>query len=161
MTHGSEPREYRQYTSHYTMPRSEEEKFTNDLIVQHRVCLTIIHNYTRVLFYALKVVIYVCHRGRKPRNTIDDTHETSDRMRQHSTTKYVCWKFCVKIIYPNDKERDIQIHVNAEHNGREPGSRKYCYFLPVHQSAISNCAEMLSNFNNIQFALAYCTLMNG
>lgn len=129
----------------------------NNLKAKHAVCLKFLQNYTRVSPYASKVVIYVCHRGRKPRNTINDTDGTSDRLRQHSTTKYMGCKSYIKIIYPDEEGLDIQIHVNAEHNGHELGSKEDCYFLPVHQSAINSCSEMLGNLNNIQFALAYST----
>ena len=45
--------------------------------------------------------------------------------------------------------------MNTNHTGHEPGSKGDVFFLPLHQSAIDNCAEMLSNMNNIQLAVSH------
>jgi hypothetical protein len=79
----------------------------------------------------------------------------NDGVSQRSTAKYVGCSFRVKIVEPIEEGLDIEIFINTEHNGHEPGSKTNCYFLPVHQSAIDNCTEMLRNLNNIQLALAY------
>jgi hypothetical protein len=64
-------------------------------------------------------------------------------------------KFHIKIIRADEDGHDIEVHVNLHHDGYEPRSGADAYFLLVHQSAKDNCAEMLSNLNNINFALAY------
>jgi hypothetical protein len=78
---------------------------------------------------------------------LDANH--NDGVRQRSTTKYVGCNFRVKIVEPIEEGLNIEVFINTEHNGHEPGSKTDCYFLPVHQSAIDNCAEMLRNLNNI------------
>lgn len=79
----------------------------------------------------------------------------NDGVRQRSTTKYVGCSFRVKIVEPIEEGLDIEVFINTKHNEHEPGSKIDCYLLPVHQSAIDNCAEILRNLNNIQLALAY------
>jgi hypothetical protein len=65
--------------------------------------------------YSTKVKKYVYHRGRKfqSKSHIDDG--LNDREKQYCTAKYVRCKFAVKVIYPNEVGRDIEIHVNEEH----------------------------------------------
>ena len=113
-----------------------------------------IHRYTRVNPFASTVKIYVCHRGRKFQGKSNGNNGSSDRVRQYSAAKNVGCKFYVKVVYSDYEGRDIEIHMNAQHNGHEHGSMTYCYFLPVHQSAISDCVEMLKTLNNIQSALS-------
>jgi hypothetical protein len=79
----------------------------------------------------------------------------NDGVRQWSIAKYVGCNFWMKILEPIKEGLDIEVFINTEHNGHEPGLKTDCYFLLVHQRAINNCAEVLRNLNNIQLALAY------
>ena len=45
--------------------------------------------------------------------------------------------------------------MNTNHTRHEPGSKGDVFFLLLHQSAIDNCAEMLSNMNNIQLVVSH------
>jgi hypothetical protein len=92
--------------------------------------------------------------GRKFRGKVFNIDDTNDQIRQRPSKKFVGCKFHVKIIRVDEDGQDIEVHVNPHHNGHEPGSGADAYFLPVHQSTKDNCAEMLSNLNNIKFALA-------
>ena len=88
--------------------------------------------------------------GKKPEYNLH-----TDKQRQCSIAKHVGCKFAIKVICPNDIEQDIEVFVNTNHTGHEPGSKDDVFFLPLHQSAIDNCAEMLSNMNNIQLAVSH------
>jgi len=114
-----------------------------------------IHRYCTIKPWPSTVRIYVCHRGVKFQGKSNGDNNLSDRMRQYFTANYVRCKFYVKVIYLDEEGRDIVFHMNTEHHGHESGSMTDCYFLPVHQSTISVCYEMLKNLNNIQLALAY------
>ena len=85
---------------------------------------------------------------------LEHDHHT-DKQRQCSIAKHVGCKFSVKVICSNDTEQDIEIFVNTNHTGHEPGSKADIFFLPLHQSAIDNCAKMLSNLNNIQLVVSH------
>jgi hypothetical protein len=146
---------FRQYTEVFTMPRANEGEFINSLKAQHAVRLNLIHVYRRTMPYPSRVEVYVCHCGRKFRGKAFNIDDTNDRIRQRSSEKFVGCKFLVKIICGDGEGQEIEVHVNPHHNGHEPGSQSDAYFLPVHHSAKENCAEMLSNLNNIKFALTY------
>ena len=85
---------------------------------------------------------------------LEHGHHT-DKQRQCSVAKHVGCKFAVKVICSNDTEQDIEIFVNTNHTSHEPGSKADVFFLPLHQSTIDNCAEMLSNLNNIQLDVSH------
>jgi len=104
----------------------------NNIRAQYIVCLQPNGNDNQVRSYPTKVKKYVSHRGRKFQGKSHINDGMSDRERQYSTAKYVGCKFVVKVIYPDEVSRDIEIHVNEVHTGQEPGSRTNCYFLPVH-----------------------------
>ena len=148
-------RRYRQYPERYSMPLAELEGFMNNLMAQNSVLLKPIHRYRRVTPYPHEMVIYICHRGRKFQGKTCEDDSDGNRVRQCSTAKYVGCKFCVRVLYLVEEGQDLEVHVNAEHRGHEPGSKTDSYFLPIHQSAVDNCAEMLRNLNNIQFALVH------
>ena len=126
----------------------------NNLKATYFVCLKPIHKYSRVLPNASTVFIYVCHRGTRFSGKKLEYDLHTDKQRQCSIAKHVGCKFAVKVICPNDIEQDIEIFVNTNHTGHESGS-KGDVFLPLHQSAIDNCVEMLSNMNNIQLAVSH------
>ena len=155
-THTSgEGRSFRQYTEHHKIPIAEKEEFMNNLKVTYSVYLKSIHKYSRVLPNASTVFICVCHRctrflGKK----LEYDHHT-DKQRQCSIAKHVGCKFVVKVICSNNTDQDIEIFVNTNHTGYEPRSKGNVFFLPLHQSAIDNCAEMLSNLNNIQIVVSH------
>jgi hypothetical protein len=142
-------------TQRNAMPRANEEEFINSLKAHHAVRLNLIHVYRRTMLYPSRVEVYVCHRGRKFRGKAFNIDDTNDRIRQRSSEKFVGCKFLVKIIRGDGEGQEIEVHVNPYHNGHEPRSQSDAYFLPVHHSAKENCIEMLSNLNNIKFALAY------
>ena len=149
----SEGRSFRQYTKHHKIIVVEKEEFMNNLKATYFVCLKPIHKYSRVLPNASTVFIYVCHRGtRFSGKKLEYDHHT-DMQRQCSIAKHVGCKFAIKVICPNDTEQDIEIFVNTNHTSHEPESKDDVFFLSLHQSAIDNCAEMLSYLNNIQLAV--------
>ena len=88
------------------------------------------------------------------RKKLEHDHHTN-KQRQCSIAKHVGCKFAVKVICSNDIEQDIEIFVNTNHIGHEPGSKSDVFFLLLHQSAIDNCVEMLSNLNNIQLVVSH------
>ena len=61
----------------------------------------------------------------------------------------------MKVICPNDIEQNIKIFVNTNHTSHELGSKGDVFFLSLHQSVIDNCAERLSNLNNIQLVVSH------
>jgi hypothetical protein len=147
-------RVFQQYNERHTMPLAEKDHFINKVKATHTVRLSPIQDYNRVRPYLAYVVIYACHRGKfRGKTMLDDDH--NDGVRQQSTAKYVGCNFRMKIVEPIKEGLDIKVFINTEHKGHESGSKTDCYFLPVHQSAIDNCAEMLRNSNTIQLALAY------
>lgn len=148
-------RGYREYNEHYTIPIGEKENFIQDIKAKHVVHLKLIQVYKKVRPYAAKVSIYVCHRGREFRGKKIDQNDSSESLRLRSSAKYVGCTFRLKIVEPEQEGQVIEMYVNSAHSGHVPGSKTDCYFLPVHQSAIHNCAEMLRNLNNIPFTLAY------
>ena len=150
-----EGRYFRQYTEHHKIPVAEQEEFMNNLKATYSVCLKPIHKYSRVLPNASTVFIYVCHRGTRFSGIKPEYDLHTDKQKQCSIAKHVGCKFAVKVICPNDTEQDIEIFVNTNHTGHEPGSKGDVFFLPLHQSAIDNCAEMLSNMNEIQLAVSH------
>ena len=114
----------------------------NNLKVTYSVCLKPIHKYSRVLPNASTVFIYVCHRCmRFSEKKLEHDHHT-DKQRKCSNAKHIGCKFAVKVICPN-------------HIGHEPRSKSDVFFLPLHQNAIDNCAEMLSNLKNIQLVVSH------
>ena len=150
-----EGRSFRQYTEHHKISVAEKKEFMNNLKATYSVCLKPIHKYSRVLPNAFTVFIYVCHQGtRFLGKELEHDHHT-DKQRQCFIAKHVGCKFAVKVICPNDTKQDIEIFVNINHTSHEPGSKGDGFFLPLHQSAIDNCAKMLSNLNNIQLVVSH------
>jgi hypothetical protein len=65
--------------------------------------------------------VYVYYYGRKFKCKTFNIDDTTDRIRQWSFEKYLGCKFLIKIIHANAKGQDIEVHVNARHNGDELG----------------------------------------
>ena len=127
----------------------------NNLKATYSVCLKPIHKYSRVLPYASTVFIYVCHRGTKFLEKNLESHLHTDKQRLCSIAKHVGCKFAVKVICPHDIQQNIEIFVNTNHTSHELRYKGDVFFLSLHQSAIDNCAEMLSNLNNIQLVVSH------
>lgn len=63
--------------------------------------------------------------------------------------------FFIKIIYPKDEGQGIEVYTNLSHNGYDSRLKNNSYFLPIHQSVINNCTQILNKLNNIKFVLKY------
>ena len=127
----------------------------NNLKATYFVCIKPIHKYSRVLPYASTMFIYVCHQSTKFLEKNLEPHLHTDKQRQCSITKHVGCKFAVKVICPHDIEQNIEILMNTNHTDHELGSKGDVFLSPLYQSAIDNCAKVLSNLNNIQLAISH------